>query len=111
MTGRALLSKNVGRKSLHHTTWIAEVQDPCILGVDFLRATGCQLDLLRGTVSFYEGPVVTLFPKLSQDGRQGRLATIAAETVVVNRLPVLSSAVSPLQSDSGHATPDRIFRH
>ena len=108
MTGRAVLSMTVGGESLRHMAWIAAVQDPCILGLDFLRASGCQLDLLRGTVSFYEGPVVTLFPKLSQDGHPGRIATIAAETVVVSPLPVLSSsAVSPLQSDSGHTTPDR----
>jgi len=107
MTGRAVLSMTVGGKSLRHMAWIAAVQDPCILGLDFLRATGCQLDLLKGTVSFYEGPVVTLFPKLSQDGHPGRIATIAAETVAVSPPPVLSSVVSPLQSDNGHTTPDR----
>ena len=39
--------------------WIAAVQDLCILGLDFVKATGYQLDLEKGTVS-YQG--VTMAP-------------------------------------------------
>ena len=42
--------------------WVAAVQDPCILGLDFLRCTGCQLDLERGAIGFQGGPTVYMAP-------------------------------------------------
>ena len=50
---------------MHHPVWVAAVQDPCILGLDFLRSTGCQLDLNGGTLSFQGGPAVTMAPLMS----------------------------------------------
>lgn len=62
MKGKSLLSINVGGKTVRHPVWVAAVQDPCILGLDFLRCTGCQLDLDRGTLSFQGGPTVVMAP-------------------------------------------------
>lgn len=87
MKGRGVLSVTVGVRTLHHPTWIAAVQDPCILGLDFLRAAGCQLDLLHGMVRFQEGPVTTLFPQVFPDGNPDPSAAKAVEAVVAHPFP------------------------
>ena len=51
--------------------WVAAVQDPCILDFDFLKATGCLLDLEEGMVSFHGGPVIALVPVGSGLGPPG----------------------------------------
>lgn len=46
--GRRDFLFTVGDLSVYFTAWVAEVQDPCILGLDFLRTIGCVLALGRG---------------------------------------------------------------
>ena len=60
MKGRGEMTLTVGGKAVRHPVWVASVQDPCILGLDFLKATGCQLDLGRGTLRFQDWPVIAL---------------------------------------------------
>lgn len=62
MKGKGLLSICVGGKTVLHPVWVAAVQDPCILGLDFLRCTGCQLDLEKGVIGFQGGPAVYMAP-------------------------------------------------
>ena len=107
MKGKGVLSVTVGGRMLHYPVWIAAVQNPCILGLDFLRAAGCQLYLLRGTVSFQEGPVITLFPRLLPDMPPGRHAANALETVVVYSFPRSLSPVSPPQSENCSIRPSK----
>ena len=105
--GRGVLSVTVGGRTLHHPAWIAAVQDTCILGLDFLNAVGCQLDLLRGTVSFQAGPVITLSPRLLPDTPPGRHAANAVETVVVHSFPRALSPVSHPQTENCSISPSR----
>ena len=63
MKGKGLLSICVGGKTVLHPVWVAAVQDPCILGLDFLQCTGCQLDLERGAIGFQGGPAVYMAPQ------------------------------------------------
>ncbi|KAJ8417461.1 hypothetical protein AAFF_G00286880 [Aldrovandia affinis] len=69
MKGRGVLTLTVGGRTVCHPVWIAAVQDPCILGLDFLRATGCQLDLEKGTLCFQGGSAVTMGPLMFQSHR------------------------------------------
>lgn len=62
MIGRGLLTLTVGGLKIQHLVWIANVQDSCILGLDFLREHGCQLDLSKATLSFCNGQVVRMRP-------------------------------------------------
>uniref|UniRef100_A0A673WIT2 Reverse transcriptase domain-containing protein n=1 Tax=Salmo trutta TaxID=8032 RepID=A0A673WIT2_SALTR len=62
MKGKGIMTLTVGGRTVRHPVWVAAVQDPCILGLDFLRSTGCQLDLNGGTLSFQGGPAVTMAP-------------------------------------------------
>lgn len=41
MKGRGLLRVTVGGRTMKHPVWVAEVQDSCILGLDFLQDKGC----------------------------------------------------------------------
>lgn len=62
MKGKGLLTLTVGGVNVQHSVWIANVQDSCILGLDFLRDHGCQLDLSKATLSFGNGQVVKMRP-------------------------------------------------
>lgn len=60
MKGRGNLAIEVAGRTVHHPVWVAAVQDPCILGLDFLRYTGGQLDLRTGTLHLQGGPALAL---------------------------------------------------
>ena len=88
-----LLTLTLGVKDVRHPVWVAAVQDPCILGFDFLKATGYRLDLDGGTVSFRGGPVIALLPTGSGSGPPvGPIspAVCAVEPEVSDPLPVAS---------------------
>ena len=53
MKGRGQMILTVGGRKMRHTVWVAEVQDACILGLDFLR---------EATLSFSDGQVVHMRP-------------------------------------------------
>ncbi|KAJ8408827.1 hypothetical protein AAFF_G00246450 [Aldrovandia affinis] len=83
MKGRGVLTLTVGGRTVSYPVWLAAVQDPCILSLDFLRATGCQLDLEKGTLCFQGGPAVTMAPPNVSVSQLTRLLTqtvAAAET-------------------------------
>ncbi|MGH0175142.1 UNVERIFIED_CONTAM: hypothetical protein FKN15_069749 [Acipenser sinensis] len=42
MLGKGRFAIEVAGRTVHHPVWVAEVQDPCILGLDFLWFTGGQ---------------------------------------------------------------------
>lgn len=62
MVGKGLLRLCVGGRCVSHLVWAADVQDPCILGLDFLQDMGCLLDMGRGILSFPGGPTVAMGP-------------------------------------------------
>lgn len=57
-----LLTLTVGGVNVQYPVWIANVQDSCILGLDFWRDHGCQLDLSKTTLNFDNGQVVKKRP-------------------------------------------------
>ncbi|RXM99905.1 hypothetical protein EOD39_10614 [Acipenser ruthenus] len=60
LLGKSRLVIEVAGRTFYHPVWLAEVQEQCILGLDFLRFAGGQLDLQSGRVSFKDGPPVGL---------------------------------------------------
>ncbi|XP_034081332.1 uncharacterized protein LOC117552165 [Gymnodraco acuticeps] len=107
MKGRGVLSVSVGGVEVRHPVWIADVQDPCILGLDFLKATGCLLDLQAGTVSFRVGPVITMTRIHNPAEPAGRPPTPTVSTLEIeeNPLSVPVSPVTPTQDNSPPVTP------
>ena len=81
LTGKSRFSVTIGGWAVRHLLWIAAVQEPCILGLDFLKATGCVLDFGRGLVSFRGGPVVTMLPIDTPVTPPVRLFTPAGESI------------------------------
>ncbi|KAJ8015796.1 hypothetical protein DPEC_G00029860 [Dallia pectoralis] len=62
MLGKCLLSVTLGGKTVLCSMWVAAVQDPCILGMDFLKNCGAQLDLAAGTLRWLGGLTVGMLP-------------------------------------------------
>lgn len=60
MLGRGVVAIQVGGLLVNFKVWVAVVQDPCILGLDFLRAAQCVLDLGKNTLAFPGGPTVEM---------------------------------------------------
>ena len=57
MLGVGVMQIQVAGLQIAHKVWVADIGDPCILGVDFLEATGGILDMGGGTLSFPSGLV------------------------------------------------------
>lgn len=57
MLGKCELSIRVGSTELSKPVWVADIQDPCILGTDFLDSLGCVVDLKNNIVSIRDEEV------------------------------------------------------
>ncbi|KAJ8412696.1 hypothetical protein AAFF_G00116470 [Aldrovandia affinis] len=72
---------------------VTEVQDPCILGLDFLKFARCLLDLGENTLSFPGGPTVKMIsPPLPS--RSAPLAVRTTETQIHSASPLASHGSS-----------------
>ena len=40
----------LGGLRTQHSMWVADIADQCILGLDFLEANGCQVDLAENVL-------------------------------------------------------------
>ncbi len=48
--GRGFVTLKLGSVKREIEVWVAEVCDPCLIGLDLLTASGCKIDLCRGTL-------------------------------------------------------------
>ncbi|KAJ8380842.1 hypothetical protein SKAU_G00016200 [Synaphobranchus kaupii] len=94
MVGKGLFTLSVGGRSVRSSVWVARVQDPCILGLDFLRNTGAVLDLGNGTLSFQGGPTVGMLSPAHLDKQQLQPVK-AAESNSVSTTPLGVCYASP----------------
>ncbi|KAL7868740.1 hypothetical protein SRHO_G00101240 [Serrasalmus rhombeus] len=94
MLRKGVVTVRVGEMSVNFEVWVAAVQDPCILGLDFLRATRCVIDLGANTLSFPGGPTVMLGRPM-QTPRLHPAAARAAEIPSSPLPPVPSPAPLP----------------
>ena len=49
--GRGEIAIQIGDHQAVHDIWVAEITDPCILGLDFLVANDCQIDMAGAFLS------------------------------------------------------------
>eukprot|EP00063_Salmo_salar_P030992 XP_014005827.1 PREDICTED: uncharacterized protein LOC106574453 [Salmo salar] len=104
MLGKCQLSVTVGGRTVGCLAWVAAVQDPCILGMDFLKNCGAQLDLASGTLRLSGGPTVGMSPSGEPAG--GR-AVPPSSSKLAETPPVIPAAplvVVPFQQLSPAAT-------
>ncbi|KAJ8006814.1 hypothetical protein DPEC_G00111130 [Dallia pectoralis] len=97
MLGKCRLSVTVGGKTVLCSMWVAAVQDPCILGMDFLKTCGAQLDLAAGTLRLLGGLTVGMLPS---GGLAGNRAASPFSFKIGEAIPVV-----PSQQLSPAATP------
>ncbi|KAJ8008614.1 hypothetical protein DPEC_G00106710 [Dallia pectoralis] len=60
MLGQSKVNIKIGDQTFPHLTWVANIPEPCLLGMDFLRTTGCVLDLVKNTVLLGHNHLYTL---------------------------------------------------
>lgn len=48
--GRVKLPLQIGGQTYHHDTWVADIADECLVGLDFLVPHACQVDLKEGVL-------------------------------------------------------------
>ena len=51
MRGRCELTIRIGSLEISQPMWVADIQDPCILGTDFLEPLGCVVNLRDSILS------------------------------------------------------------
>ena len=52
MLGKIPLPVKVGNTETTHKFWVAEILDPCIIGLDLLTRWGARVDVSRNTIHF-----------------------------------------------------------
>ena len=79
--GRVMLKFRLGFFETSQEVWLAEIADPCIIGLDFLMAHDCHVDIAGGTVRIgsQEIPLV----RASTKGEKRCCRVVAVETVVI----------------------------
>ncbi|KAJ8414261.1 hypothetical protein AAFF_G00051310 [Aldrovandia affinis] len=103
MLGRGKVVITVGGLSVELRVWVAEVQDPCILGLDFLKFARCLLDLGENTLSFPGGPTV----RMISPPRSSRSAPLAVKTTETQSSHPLNARprCSPAYSTAERSSP------
>ena len=81
VVGRVLLKFCLGFFETKQEVWLAKIADPCIVGLDFLIAHDCHVDIAGGTVCIgsQEIPLV----RASTNGENRCCRVVAMETVVI----------------------------
>ena len=79
--GRARLRFRIGTFEAWQEAWVAEITDPCIVGLDFLLGHHCQVDIAGATLKV-EGQSIPLL-RTSERNRPRCCRVVATENVVV----------------------------
>lgn len=60
MLGQCTVNVQFGEQSFPYLMWVAEIQENCLLGFDFMKDTKAVLNLDQGKVTFMGGPPLPL---------------------------------------------------
>ena len=64
LQGRNTVPLTIGTYQTPHTVWVADIADECIIGMDFLPAHGCQVNLKEGVLQIGEEAVPLSTPQV-----------------------------------------------
>ena len=90
--GRGQLQLGIGSLVVPQELWVADIHDECILGLDFLQAHGCQVNLKEGSLIIGEEEVPLKKPKATIEPSCYKV--VLTEGV---RLPPLAETVVPVR--------------
>ena len=101
--GKGKLHLRIGSTEILHPTWIADIQDECILGLDFLEPHECLVNLKNGTLQIGEEEI-----PLQKPASVGSLTSCRAvlETTVI--LPPQSECVVSAKVDGQDLYHDEV---
>ena len=91
--GKVLLQVSIGSRMLPQEFWVADIQDCCILGLDYLRVNNCQVNLREQVLIIGEEEVPLLKHSSKKPGE--RLQTYRAILESRVTLPPRSESVVP----------------
>lgn len=60
MLGQCTVNVQLGEQTFPYLMWVAEIQEDCLLGFDIMKDTKAVLNVDQGTVTFMDGPPLTL---------------------------------------------------
>ena len=90
--GRGQLQLGIGSLVVPQELWVADIHDECILGLDFLQAHGCQVNLKEGSLIIGEEEVPLKKSKATMEP-----SCYKAVLTEVVRLPPLAETVVPVR--------------
>lgn len=56
MLGQCTTNVQLGEQTFPYLMWVAEIQEGCLLGLDFLNNTKSVLKVDQGTMTYMDGP-------------------------------------------------------
>ena len=90
--GKGDLHVRIGSLEAVHPMWIADIEDECILGLDFLELHGCRLDL-RDSVLYLNGDEIPLLKTGNCSIASAKTYRAVLDTTI--SLPPHSECVAP----------------
>ena len=89
--GKAQFQLGIGPLVLPQELWVADIQDQCILGLDFLYPNGCQVDLRDQLLTIGEHQIPLKRPSIITDQ--------VCKAVLVQKvcLPPLAETIGPVR--------------
>ncbi len=100
LRGRCTLQLGLGTQEMAQEMWIADTQDACILGLDFLQPYGCQVNLKDGALILREEEIPLKKPSSSK----ARAVCCKAVLMEGVTLPPLSEMVVPMEVECPHTS-------
>ncbi len=100
LRGRCTLQLGLGTQEMAQEMWIADIQDACILGLDFLQPYGCQVNLKDGALILREEEIPLKKPSSSK----ARAVCCKAVLMEGVTLPPLSETVVPVEVECPHTS-------
>ena len=103
MKGKCNLTVKIGSTEVSQPMWVADIQDPCILGTDFLEPHGCVVNLKDSILSIGDEEVPLRRVK-SQASNPPCYRAVLDETV---NLPPHSESLVPVKMEGLQSTKDK----
>ena len=97
VAGRKLLKVRVGDQEWEHEFWLADIQNPSIIGLDLLRRWGAQIDLSDASVTLGSHSV-KLQPRRAKRPGEQRSNTATTATPGRDFLPTPPAALPPTEA-------------
>ena len=93
--GREEIAIQIGDHQAVHDIWVAEITDPCILGLDFLVANDCQIDMAGAFLSI--GREEILLNKVTKVGEDLQCRKVVLKETI--SVPPRSESIIPGRVD------------